>query len=67
VGFVPQGRLDGLRRQSIKGGPTHEVEGSLGENRCHVGTSVDQAPTDLDGLVGGDAPGDPENDPASGE
>tara|TARA_B100001013_G_scaffold168052_1_gene100743 strand:+ start:855 stop:986 length:132 start_codon:yes stop_codon:yes gene_type:complete len=43
------------------------VEGSLGENRCHVGTSVDQAPTDLDGLVGGDAPGDPENDPASGE
>jgi hypothetical protein len=43
------------------------VEGSLGEDRCHVGTSVDQAPTDLDGLVGGDAPGDPEDDPTSGE
>jgi hypothetical protein len=67
MGFVPQGRLDGLGRQSVEGDPTHEVEGSLGEDRCHVGTSVDQAPTNLDGLVGGNAPGDPEDDPTSGE
>jgi hypothetical protein len=43
------------------------VLGTLGHDRHDVRPGVDQAPADLDRLVGSDSPGDPDDDAATSD
>src|SRR5581483_257991 len=58
------GRLGGQRRE--RQGPD-EAGRPGGEDGHHVGAGVDEAPADLDGLVGGDPAGDAQDDAPAGE
>ena len=62
VGPVPQLGLHRLAGQGAERRAADEVLGALGHHRDDVGAGVDEAPADLDGLVGGDPPGHPEDD-----
>ena len=64
VGPVEQRRARRLRRQRRERERAHEAEGVLGEDGRDVRAGVDQATTDLDGLVGGDAAAHAEDDAA---
>ena len=62
MGLVPQRGPGPLGAEGIEGGAADEVQGTVGEDRDHVGARVDEAAADLHRLVGGDAPGHAEND-----
>ncbi len=62
IALVPEAGLHRLRGQCRHGGAPDEVLGSPRHHRDHVSAGVDQAATDLDRLVGGDAAGDTEHD-----
>ena len=64
---VPEGGADRLGRQRRERGPPDEVLGALRHHGHDVRAGVDQATTDLDRLVGGDATGHAENDSLAGE
>ena len=66
LGAVPQRRPGRLGRQRRERQRADEAGGARGQHRGDVGAGVDQPAADLDGLVGGDAPGDAEDDPAPG-
>ena len=67
VGVVPQRCVRRLAGQGRERGGADEALGAAGEDGHDVGAGIDQAATDLDGLVGGDAPGDAEDHAPPGE
>ena len=67
VVVVEERDVSRLAGEGVEGGAADEAQRALGEDRGDVGAGVDQPAADLDGLVGGDATGDPEDDAGTGE
>ncbi len=60
--LVPQAHPHGLPRQRLEGGGRDEMRGAFGHHHAHFRLEVAQPAHELADLVGGDAPGDANQD-----